>query len=239
MTTVLEVKNYARYQHYKDRNPPWIKLYTALLSDIAFVGLPEVSRYHLIALWIVASRSEGILPDDGRVLSRLIVADTPVDVNGLVGSGFLVRRPSASVVLASRTQDAPETLYPENRGQNNNNTNRVREREDWMATFTPDDRATVVAFLGNQTDHQSEVWTARLSGYLKGLDMPGGKRATSAAIATAIRDLDGGEVNPARLRRYVERAMVDAANPIASKVPLPKPGGGITAKLAAIGRKGS
>src|SRR5690606_19747530 len=32
----LTVKNFERFQHYKDRNPPWIKLYNDLLDDYEF-----------------------------------------------------------------------------------------------------------------------------------------------------------------------------------------------------------
>jgi DNA-binding NarL/FixJ family response regulator len=30
------VKNFERFQHYKDRSPPWIKLYNELLDDYEF-----------------------------------------------------------------------------------------------------------------------------------------------------------------------------------------------------------
>ena len=29
----LRVRNWERYQHYKERNPPWIKLYVELLDE--------------------------------------------------------------------------------------------------------------------------------------------------------------------------------------------------------------
>jgi len=35
----LKVKNWEKYQHYKDRNPPWIKLHFELLTSADWVPL--------------------------------------------------------------------------------------------------------------------------------------------------------------------------------------------------------
>jgi len=32
---MLRVKNWGKFQHYKDRNPPWIKLHRGLLGGSA------------------------------------------------------------------------------------------------------------------------------------------------------------------------------------------------------------
>lgn len=238
-STVLVVKNFARYQHYRDRNPPWIKLYTALLADVTFMSLLEVSRYHLMACWIVASRSDGVLPDDARVLSRLIGADTPVNVEELVSSGFLKRQQADSKPLAIGKQEASEVLRTEVRGQSNDILNgRAPASDVWLNRFTEADRGTVAGFLCDLPDHQAFAWSSRLRGYLDGLDMPAGKAATPAAIATTIRDLEGSELSPAKFRRYVERAINDAANPITPRLPaLPSAKAGVSAKLSPEAKK--
>jgi hypothetical protein len=41
MAQWLTIKNWSEFQHYKDRNPPWIKLHRALLDDYAFAALPD------------------------------------------------------------------------------------------------------------------------------------------------------------------------------------------------------
>jgi hypothetical protein len=39
--TRLRVKNWAEFQHYRSRRPPWIKLHRGLLDDYAWHRLPE------------------------------------------------------------------------------------------------------------------------------------------------------------------------------------------------------
>jgi hypothetical protein len=58
----LRVKNWAEFQHYKDRNPPWIKLHRALLDDYEFARLPDASKAHLVLIWLLASQSDGRIP---------------------------------------------------------------------------------------------------------------------------------------------------------------------------------
>ena len=99
------VKNFERYQHYKDRNPPWIKLHRSLLHDYNFVILPDSSKAHLILIWIVASQTENKLPANESVLQHMIGATEPLHLNVLVNAGFLVpwnQRRKPSTTWASR-----------------------------------------------------------------------------------------------------------------------------------------
>lgn len=84
----------------------------------------------------------------------------------------------------------------------------------WLGRFTATDRAAINVFLDSVPDAERFGWTARLRGYLDGLDMPSGLAASPAAIATAIRDYPTGEpLNPARFRKFIARAMRDALPP--------------------------
>lgn len=89
MMQFLAVKNYEKFQHYRDRLPPWIKLYNTLLDDYAFIELPETARIHLVLLWLVASRHENRIPYDLKYLTRAIHAKSRIDIPRLVGAGFL------------------------------------------------------------------------------------------------------------------------------------------------------
>ena len=53
------VKNWEKYQHYKDRNPPWIKLHVHTLNDLEFMTLAPASKCLLMLLWILASEAKG------------------------------------------------------------------------------------------------------------------------------------------------------------------------------------
>jgi hypothetical protein len=88
-TVFLKVANWEEYQHYKDRNPPWIKLHNQLLDSYEFCSLPDASKAHLLAIWMLASRSNNKLPHDAGWISRKISASEPVDLDLLIESGFL------------------------------------------------------------------------------------------------------------------------------------------------------
>jgi hypothetical protein len=86
----FHVKNFEKFQHYKDRAPPWIKLYNELLDDYEFGLLPDASKMHLIAIWLLASRSENKIPLDQAWVARRINANTKVDLTLLAERGFIV-----------------------------------------------------------------------------------------------------------------------------------------------------
>jgi hypothetical protein len=52
-------KNWGEFQHYKDRDPPWIKLHKKLLTNYEFFQLPVASRALAPCLWLLASEYEG------------------------------------------------------------------------------------------------------------------------------------------------------------------------------------
>lgn len=76
-------------QHYKDRNPPWIKLHNSLLDDYQFSRLTDPQRFHLLAIMMLASRTENYLPDDAGWLKTKLGASTKVNILPLIDSGFL------------------------------------------------------------------------------------------------------------------------------------------------------
>jgi len=86
----FSVKNFEKFQHYKDRSPPWIKLYNELLDDYEFGLLPDASKMHLIAIWLLASRSENKIPYDPEWVARRINATEPVNLQLLGSRGFIL-----------------------------------------------------------------------------------------------------------------------------------------------------
>jgi hypothetical protein len=109
----FSVKNFEKFQHYKDRAPPWIKLYNELLDDYEFGKLPDASKMHLIAIWLLASRSSNKIPYDSSWVARRINANTKVDLTLLACYGFIVVDQEvqglehvASEMLADSKQDA-------------------------------------------------------------------------------------------------------------------------------------
>lgn len=86
----FSVKNFDRFQHYKDRSPPWIKLYNELLENYEFGRLPDAQKGQLISIWLLASRMENKLPFDPVWVASKINATSPVDLSALVIAGFLI-----------------------------------------------------------------------------------------------------------------------------------------------------
>jgi hypothetical protein len=86
----FRVKNFEKFQHYKDRSPPWIKLYNELLDDYDFGRLDDASKAHMILIWLLASRSDNKIPWDAEWIGRKIGSQSPVDLEFLKDSGFIV-----------------------------------------------------------------------------------------------------------------------------------------------------
>ena len=102
------IRNWNKHQHYKDRNPPWIKLHFELLTSRDWVTLDDASRVLAVASMLIASRSEvpGEFEADPDYFSRVAYLNSPPDFKPLINSGFLEPVSDASNVLASAR---PET----------------------------------------------------------------------------------------------------------------------------------
>jgi len=103
----LTPKNWASFQHYKDRSPAWIKLHKGLLNDFAFTRLPLASRALAPMLWLLASEYEGgrITASHEEIAFRLHITESDLRdaLKPLIASGFFV---SDSETLADCKQEA-------------------------------------------------------------------------------------------------------------------------------------
>lgn len=121
----LSVPNWDEMQHYKDRSPPWIKLQNELLENYEFECLHDASKAHLLCIWLLASRTGNKINPDPKWIARKIGANSKVDVEALIKSGFLqLNQPlpsvghDASKALQTSEQDAiPEGEGEERRGE--------------------------------------------------------------------------------------------------------------------------
>ena len=100
-TINLRIRNWDKYQHYKNRSPSWIKLYNTLLDDLDFSRLDEQNQRHCIFLMLLVSRlAENKLPisvnsthklriGTAEWLSRRIDARSEINLEALLKAGFL------------------------------------------------------------------------------------------------------------------------------------------------------
>ena len=90
---MIRMKKWERYQHYKHRSPPWIKLHSDLLDNPAWHHLGHSAARLLVELWLLASKSsDGTVDLDAEELGwRLRRASTDIedDVKELVEWGFV------------------------------------------------------------------------------------------------------------------------------------------------------
>ena len=85
----ISIKNWETYQHYKDRNPPWIKLHRDILTDYEFSVLPDASKAHLVGLWILASQLGNKIPYDPYWIAQKINATEEIDLKPFIDLGFI------------------------------------------------------------------------------------------------------------------------------------------------------
>jgi hypothetical protein len=100
------VSNWKKFQHYKDRNPPWIKLHFELLSSADWVMLDDNSRVLAIACMLIASRNDGTVPDNPEYIKRVAYLNETPNFKPLLDSGFLQVASDCKQMLADAR---PET----------------------------------------------------------------------------------------------------------------------------------
>ena len=74
----FKIKNWAKFQHFKDRKPPWVKLYRDLLDDMEWHRLDAKAAKALVMFWLIASENEGELPDTETLAFRLRTTDAEI-----------------------------------------------------------------------------------------------------------------------------------------------------------------
>jgi hypothetical protein len=86
----LKIRNWDDYQHYKNRNPPWIKLHYEILNSYDWVMLADASRTLMIVCMLIASRHEGRIPYDPEYIKRVGSLKSRPNLKPLIDIGFLV-----------------------------------------------------------------------------------------------------------------------------------------------------
>jgi hypothetical protein len=128
--------NWTELQHYKDRNPPWIKLHKKLLDNFDFQSLPVASRALAPMLWLLASEHDTGVIDatPERIAFRLRMSESSVKdaLKPLIDKGFFSVVAGDSSVLAKGGRDARAETEREKR----ESRDRVaRDFENFYAAF--------------------------------------------------------------------------------------------------------
>ena len=88
--TKYRIVDWQTTQHYKDRNPPWIKLYKEILHTYWWVMLDDAGRALAVACMLIASENGNrgeFLADPEFLLKRAFIRDA--NFKPLLDAGFL------------------------------------------------------------------------------------------------------------------------------------------------------
>lgn len=102
----LSVRNWEKYQHYKQRKPPWIKLYTSLIQSPDMIRYTAATRWHICGLMLLASQYDNLIPFDREWISHLIGAGTEIRWDEIFAGGMIQCKRNASNTLAPCMQHA-------------------------------------------------------------------------------------------------------------------------------------
>lgn len=103
-TEYIVIRRWTRFQHYRKRNPPWIKNHTELLHSDNYLSLTGDQRAILHGLWLeYASSHAQLVADTASLTRRLNLRVTWAQLRRLEYKGFI------EFALAPREQDASYT----------------------------------------------------------------------------------------------------------------------------------
>lgn len=206
MAQFLAVKNFEKFQHYKDRNPPWIKFHFSTLSDYAITSLSDAAQGQLFKFWLLASRHDNRIPNNPTWLRREIKANGPLKLKELLASGLLeLREHDASGSLSLTRADAPsQEAEVEKEGETE------KEKTTATAREVSPGRQMLIASLPEPS--RRHAMTAAIAQYAQGMDLPPGsgiptgKQLDSTAL-DVMATVGPGQVSPKLFRKFLLRTM--------------------------------
>lgn len=107
----MRIKNWHELQHFKDRTPPWIKLYRNILDQRDIMMISDCSFRVLIGLWLLASedkKMEGNLPPIPDIAFRLRKTEVEITKSIQELSAFIIFD-DINLISERYQVDAPET----------------------------------------------------------------------------------------------------------------------------------
>jgi hypothetical protein len=83
------IRNWAKFQHYKERNPPWIKLHAEILASADWVLLDDASKLLAVVCMVIAAKHDGCVPDSPQYIKRVAYLHKIPNLKPLIECGFL------------------------------------------------------------------------------------------------------------------------------------------------------
>jgi len=160
---ILKPKNWDKFQHYKDRCPPWIKLHRDILNDRVFAGLPIASKALAPLLWLLASESkDGVFDASIEELAfRLHIANKDIEsgLKPLIDKGFFI---DASTMLAPCLQPAIPERETERETETEKKKKVVVVVPDWIPEEAWNNWISFRRTKGGITEHAKNLCISNL-----------------------------------------------------------------------------
>ena len=101
----FSIKNLDKYQHYAERKPIWVKLYCSILSDPVFISLSDQAKLSYVLLLPLASVNDNKLPNDSKLLKRMLQLENSPKLQELADKGFIVGFEELQSASTEKLQD--------------------------------------------------------------------------------------------------------------------------------------
>jgi hypothetical protein len=125
----IQIKNWEKFQHYKDRRPTWVKLLIEIIDEFdqdgmpkKFHKLPDSAKLTFILLACLRANYNKHIPYPSEKWLKDRLGIQKLDLQPLVNAGFVV-------VDTELIQDDTETLAPETERETYTKRQRERQRE--------------------------------------------------------------------------------------------------------------
>lgn len=132
----MRIKNWSKFQHFKDRRPPWIKLYRDILDDLDWHELDARASKVLVMCWLIASEHDGNLPDIKTLAFRLRMSEKDTK-DCIIKLSHWLDQDDIAVISQGYQSDLLETETEKEKRQISNRGTRLPQDfllpDDWQA----------------------------------------------------------------------------------------------------------
>ncbi len=154
----IRIKNWETYQHYKDRNPPWIKLHRELITSETWVSLNDAGRVLAISIMLLAAASGNRIKDDLNYIKRVAYLHDVPNLSPLFKIGFIER-----IDEIEKVDSTSEQLHTNARPEGETEESREEEKEESLKKDSSSRGAEIffdreAARFTGITDQKIELW---------------------------------------------------------------------------------
>lgn len=149
----IEITQWKELQHYKDRKPPWIKLYNDLPRKHQYSCLQDDSKLVLISLFLLASCNENKIPFDLLWIQKetsLLKKIKMSSIQELITHGWIKTYVIDASGVAKCLQDACLETETETDKETDKETETHTQREKKKPVFVPPAFEEIEAYINEK-----------------------------------------------------------------------------------------